>query len=139
MICRPSGPRASGSIGSRFSFQQHELMHSYIALVAIVISAATPLRAAESLDYVEQMGRLIERGGSPMKLEKSQTATTKAVFTPPVDIIIEAKTDSTDLRMSYAANQVIFNWSNGRNELRVDGGPANGKHKPGAGLIPANK
>jgi len=90
-------------------------------------------------NYVEQMGALVDHGGSPRKLKKSETATTKATFKPPVEIIIEAKTDSTNLRMSYAADQVIFNWENSRSELRVDGGPASGKHKPGAGLIPTNK
>lgn len=41
--------------------------------------------------------------------------------------------------MSYAADQVIFNWEDIRSQLRVDGGPANGHHKSGAGLIPTNK
>ena len=40
---------------------------------------------------------------------------------------------------SYAADQVIFNWEITRGQLRVDGGPANGKHKPGAGSIPTNE
>src|SRR5262249_237311 len=42
-------------------------------------------------------------------------------------------------RMAYAANQVIFNWEVNPNELRVDGGPANGLHQAGVGHIPANK
>ena len=98
------------------------------------------LRAADSsAGFGEQMGALVGRSGSPQKLKGSETAATKATFKPPVEILIEAKTDSTNIRMSYAANQVIFNWENNRNELRVDGGPAGGKHKPGAGLVPTNK
>ena len=64
---------------------------------------------------------------------------TKATFKPPVDITIIAKTDSTNLRVGYAANEVIFNWERGLGELRVDGGPANGLHKKGAGAIPNKK
>jgi DNA-directed RNA polymerase subunit RPC12/RpoP len=58
---------------------------------------------------------------------------------PPVEITLVAKTDSTNLRMAYAADQVIFNWEVNPHEMRVDGGPANGHHQPGAGLIPTNK
>jgi hypothetical protein len=34
---------------------------------------------------------------------------------------------------------VIFNWELNGNELRVDGGPAGGNHKAGAGAIPPGK
>jgi len=95
--------------------------------------------ADDPAEFVEHMGKLVDRGGSPRKLKGGATATTKATFKPPVEILIEAKTDSTNLRLSYAANAVIFNWERTRTELRVDGGPAGGKHKPGAGLIPTNR
>jgi hypothetical protein len=64
---------------------------------------------------------------------------TPGSFQPPVEIDIVAKTDSTDLRIAYAADQVIFNWEDNGQELRVDGGPANGLHKPGAGAIPTDQ
>jgi hypothetical protein len=60
-------------------------------------------------------------------------------YQPPVEITIIAKTDSTNLRLAYAADQVIFNWELDEWQLRVDGGPANGHHKPGAGHIPPNQ
>jgi hypothetical protein len=60
-------------------------------------------------------------------------------FRPPVEITIVARTDSTNLRLAYAADQVIFNWEFDEGQLRVDGGPANGKHKLGAGRIPVNQ
>src|SRR5215469_5071320 len=60
-------------------------------------------------------------------------------FRPPVEITLVAKTDSTNLRMAYAADQVIFNWELDPNQLRVDGGPANGLHQSGQGHIPVNK
>ena len=65
--------------------------------------------------------------------------TTPGTFRPPVEITIVAKTDSTNLRISYAADQVIFNWELNGQELRVDGGPADGLHKANAGAIATNK
>jgi hypothetical protein len=58
---------------------------------------------------------------------------------PPVEIKLVAKTDSTNLRIGYAADQVIFNWEMDPNQLRVDGGPADGLHQSGKGHIPVNK
>ncbi len=72
-------------------------------------------------------------------LTSNDRLSTPGSFRPPVDITIVAKTDSTNLRMSYAADQVIFNWELNGDELRVDGGPADGQHKPGAGTIVTNK
>lgn len=64
---------------------------------------------------------------------------TPQAYRPPVEITVVAKTDSTNLRLAYAADQIIFNWEMNRWQLRVDGGPANGLHKDGAGHIPAGK
>ena len=114
-------------------------MKRFAAFFLILISATSLLSAADADGFVEHIGMLMERGGAPRKLKKGETATTKATFKPPVEIIIEAKTDSTNLRISYAANEVIFNWEAGRTHLRVGGGPAAGQHKAGAGLIPTNK
>jgi hypothetical protein len=70
---------------------------------------------------------------------KNDRFDTPRQFRPPVEITIVAKTDSTNLRIGYAADQVIFNWEEDRNQLRVDGGPADGQHRPGAGGIPMGK
>jgi hypothetical protein len=75
----------------------------------------------------------------PIQLDKSAGLSTQASFKPPVEIIIQAKTDSTNLRLAYAAEQLIFNWERNQMELRVDGGPADGQHKKGMGQIPKNK
>ena len=64
---------------------------------------------------------------------------TPTSYRPPVDIRIVAKTDLTNLRIGYAADQVIFNWERNPNELRINGGPADQRHKAGAGRIPANQ
>ena len=75
----------------------------------------------------------------PITITDNEKIVTKASFRPPVEITIVARTDSTNLRISYAATQVIFNWELNPDELRVDGGPANGDNQPGKGQIPINK
>jgi len=35
---------------------------------------------------------------------------TPKTYQPPVEITVVAKTDSTNLRLAYAADQIIFNW-----------------------------
>ena len=111
------------------------LLLSVITLLVHGLSAAEP-----TPQFVEHISMRTDGGqGTPAKLKKNGLITTKATFKPPVEIQIEAKTDSTNLRIGYAADQMIFNWERNRNELRVDGGPANGKHKMGAGLIPAKQ
>lgn len=72
-------------------------------------------------------------------LEDSDKLASPDPFRPPVEITIVAKTDSTNLRIGYAADQVIFNWELNENQLRVDGGPADGRHATGAGRIPKDK
>jgi hypothetical protein len=90
--------------------------------------------------FVEYLDKLTTgRVGSPLKLKRGEAAATNVSFKPPVEILIEAKTHTTNLRIGYAARQVIFNWEHIGDELRVDGGPANGKHKGGAGAIPRDK
>ena len=110
------------------------------ALFALVL--APTIRAADDAekDGPEYITALVEKGrGSPVKLDGTQSITTRATFKPPVQITIVAKTDSTNLRIGYAANQIIFNWEVNSQQLRIDGGPANGQHKAGAGKIPTNK
>jgi len=77
--------------------------------------------------------------GFPIVLYGDIKATTKVSFQPPIEILIEAKTDSTNLRMSYAADEVIFNWEVDQSQLRVDGGPAHGAYLADLGRIPKNK
>jgi hypothetical protein len=72
-------------------------------------------------------------------LKGSDRFDTERKYRPPVEITLVAKTDSTNLRLAYAANQVIFNWEQDQSQLRVNGGPADGLHKAGVGLIPAGE
>jgi hypothetical protein len=72
-------------------------------------------------------------------LRGSERLNSPQAIRPPVEITVVAKTDSTNLRLTYAADQIIFNWERNPSELRVDGGPADGLHKRGAGHIPVGK
>ena len=72
-------------------------------------------------------------------LEGSEKLVSPDLFRPPVEITIVAKTDSTNLRIGYAADQVIFNWERNIDQLRVDGGPAGNRQVDGAGRIPEDK
>jgi len=72
-------------------------------------------------------------------LEGTDKLTSPNAFRPPVEITIVAKTDSTNLRIGYAADQVIFNWEENKDQLRVDGGPAGNQQVDGLGQIPKDK
>lgn len=69
----------------------------------------------------------------------SQFAETIPRIVAPATLRIVLQSDGGDTRLAYAADQVIFNWDGRPDELRIDGGPANGQHKPGAGALPANE
>lgn len=92
--------------------------------------SAPEVRAA---DHISR-DRIINSQG--IVLADKDCLNTPGTFKPPVEIKIVAKTDTTNLRLGYAADQVIFNWEGNQLELRVDGGPANGRHQPDAGKIP---
>lgn len=80
---------------------------------------------------------IVSRGG--IVLTGNDRLSTPNTFRPPVEIRLVAQTDSTNLRLAYAADQIIFNWELDREQLRVDGGPADGCHKSGRGSIPMRK
>lgn len=126
-----------------FKFEKHGVashLGRLICIAAIVLSLSSSAIAAPLPFFVEHIELLTTgRTGTPVKLNKVGVITTKATFKPPVEILVEAKTESTNLRLGYAADQVIFNWELDGTQLRIDGGPANGKHKPGEGMVPRNQ
>ncbi len=63
---------------------------------------------------------------------------TEASFRPPIEIEYTLRTDN-QVRLGYAAGQIILNWEKNRDELRVDGGPVGGQHRKGAGGIPTKQ
>lgn len=72
-------------------------------------------------------------------LSPRQQLATPGKFAAPVAIRFVVLTDSNDFRIGHAARQIIFNWEMNKDELRVDGGPADGKHQKGVGQLPANQ
>ena len=72
-------------------------------------------------------------------LEGHDRLETPGTYRPPVEITVVAKTDSTNLRLAYAADQIIFNWEMNQTQFRINGGPADGLHKDGVGGIPKGK
>ena len=75
----------------------------------------------------------------PTVLKGDARLVSPKTYQPPVEITVVAKTDSTNLRMAYAADQIIFNWEDNKTQLRIDGGPANGQHKDDAGYLLPDK
>ncbi|MDB6123071.1 MAG: hypothetical protein JWQ71_2064 [Pedosphaera sp.] len=74
-----------------------------------------------------------------IQLQDHERVETTAYFKPPVEFTVVAKTDSSDLRMAYSADALVLNPSSEPGSLHIDGGPANGMKKKGAGRIPSNE
>jgi hypothetical protein len=106
-----------------------------LGILLTMNSHAAPLDVHWSGRGTRQESMFSSRG---LVLKGSDKLVTPDSFRPPVEITIVAKTDSTNIRMGYAADQVIFNWEDNMDQLRVDGGPADGRHVDGAGRIPKN-
>ncbi len=96
-------------------------------------SAGTPVNLLGALQGTPKRGE----DGSII-LDRGVRIETKQRFRVPATFRIVVQTDGADVRLHYAADQLIFNWENNKNELRVVGGPANGRHQPGAGRLPDN-
>jgi uncharacterized protein YecT (DUF1311 family) len=114
------------------------LSQSYRARIA-ELNQDSPPRLAPG-EHIGCDSILSERGfvlHSPMTW--GVPLSTTCTFRPPVDIQIVAMTDSTNLRIGYAAQQIIFNWELDPAQLRIDGGPADGLHQRGKGAIPSGQ
>ena len=107
----------------------------FLATFALNIYAAQPDAQWSSQGAREET----MTNSSGIVLENSDRLVSPDLFRPPVEITIVAKTDSTNLRIGYAADQVIFNWEGNLDQLRVDGGPAGSQQVDGAGRIPKDK
>jgi len=108
-------------------------------LCLLLVTAVITACSSHAQSAVARISRDSIVSNEGIVLTSNDRLSTPGSFRPPVDITIVAKTDSTNLRLAYAADQVIFNWEINGDELRVDGGPADGKHKQGAGSIATNK
>lgn len=71
-------------------------------------------------------------------LNGDESVKSEASFQPPVEMEVTLNT-TREVRFGYACDQLIFNWENVPSELRIDGGPAGGQHKKGAGALPTKR
>ncbi len=107
-----------------------------IGLLAAFDGFTSPQRASWSGQTTREQKMTSAKG---IVLEGEDKLVSPDSFRPPVEITIVAKTDSTDLRIGYVADQVIFNWRDNPDQLRVDGGPAGNQAIDGVGRIPKNQ
>jgi hypothetical protein len=103
-------------------------------------SLAPPKTQHKGVELLTTMkGDIGRKESGAIVLKDGEHITTEQAFAPPVTFKIVAMTDSTNIRLAYAADQIIFNWESDIHQLRIDGGPADGRHKPGAGNVPVNQ
>jgi hypothetical protein len=95
--------------------------------------------ANHMIDLMSSMkGRFASYNGGIYLLDTDDKITTAQEFVPPIAFRIVAQTDSTNIRIGYAADEIIFNWEDHPGELYIGGGPAGGSRKEGAGQVPIN-
>jgi hypothetical protein len=114
----------SGRLIPVYRFGRTTPMRAVAAILVSTLLLGAALAAAEDKTRPGTL-LMVENNGNPIVLRDSDTLITGATFKPPVEITLVAKTDSTNIRVGYAANQIIFNWELHKKQLRVDGGPAN--------------
>jgi hypothetical protein len=113
------------------------LMRSAALLTLLFLLGAGSILSADKVAGTFSL--VVDGDESPFVIGQGDSISTVATFKPPVQITLVAKTDSTNIRIGYAAKQIIFNWEMNEQQLRVDGGPADKKHKAGAGSIPVDQ
>jgi hypothetical protein len=96
--------------------------------------AAAARGATELLPGMQ--GKSVANDNGIVLLKSGDKITTSESYKTPVAFRMVLQTESTDFRIAYAAEEIIFNWEYDANELRIGGGPANGHHKKGAGGVP---
>jgi hypothetical protein len=97
---------------------------------------APPVKPNELLPTMEGTHHTTNQG--VVVLTGDDRISTTESYKTPVAFRIVAQTDSTNIRLAYAADEIVFNWEVNPRELRIDGGPAGGHHRAGAGLVPRN-
>jgi len=91
--------------------------------------------AGEAVDVLPTMVGTSQRVDEFVVVNTPSGIATPETYPAPIEIIYELKNDN-QVRFAYGADVIIFNWERKRSELRIDGGPASGQHRPGKGEIP---
>jgi hypothetical protein len=104
------------------------------------IQAGWQATAGNPVDLLAQMqGPSTPKPDGTVQLDRGQKISSPDSYAVPADFRMVVLTENNDVRVAFAANQIIFNWEMDPTQLRVDGGPADGQHKAGAGQLPAGK
>ena len=86
------------------------------------------------------VGDTARQADGAILLRPGERVRTADAYKAPVTFHVLAMTDSTNLRLAYAgATRIIFNWEQAPDKLLVDGGPADGVRRTGAGLVPIDR
>jgi hypothetical protein len=75
---------------------------------------------------------------SGAELQGDDGIRSELTFRPPVEIEWRFETDS-QVRVSYACDQLIFNFGDNTDELRIDGGPVSQQHQKTGGRAPTGR
>lgn len=105
--------------------------------IQAVRDASDPLAGVEMIRSVKGTNARVEKG--VVFIKDPGRIQTPESFQPPIDFRVVVQTDSTNIRIAYACGQMIFNWEDNPDELRLDGGPADGRHQGGAGRVPVKQ
>lgn len=86
-------------------------------------------------------GQVASRVNGIVELGEGDKILTREYFSTPVAFRIRAKTNSTNLRLSYVENEIIFNWEQRMDLglLAINGGPFHDTKVPRVGKIPVNE
>jgi hypothetical protein len=109
------------------------------AAVGDATSLASLFKASPKEVITDMTGQYTSFESGVFQLSDHDRISTKEQFAPPIAFRMVVKTTSTNIRVGYAADQIIFNWEGNPDQLRVDGGPAHGRNMDGVGKIPVNE
>ena len=142
----PAGP-AQNSLRQRAAFWYRKVLESgqpaglSKSLIEKRLAEVVQAPTAQPTELLRTMkaNEKVRNDAGVLALAKGGRIETLESFKTPVAFKVQLITDGKDMRFAYGADQIIFNWEMNANELRVDGGPANGRHKGGgAGRVPVN-
>jgi hypothetical protein len=63
---------------------------------------------------------------------------TPCLLSPPIKLEATVRATKGNLRLMAGADEIVFGWEANPSELRIAGGPANGRHVAKQGSIPTN-
>ena len=95
-----------------------------------------PVAAAPTGNVLHTMkGNTDRKRNGAIVVQGSERIMTAKSYGPPVTFTIVVQSEKNSVRLAHAADDIIFNWEDNPEHLRIDGGPANGRHEEGAGRI----